>query len=52
VKAVDPELEESPVERWRALPDDERPGHFQGLGRAEAQDLFFSLPTWDQAELL
>jgi magnesium transporter len=43
---------ESLLENWSRLGRDERPEFFRSLPHDDAADLFFSLTTWDQAELL
>jgi len=43
---------ESLLENWSRLARDDRPGYFRSLPHEEAAELFWSLTTWDQAELL
>ena len=44
--------EETLLESWRQLSDEERFGLFQHLAREKAEELFFSLHSWEQWELL
>jgi len=45
-------VEQSTSDRWRGLSLEERVAIFRELPRQESDDLFLSLTTWDQVELL
>ena len=46
------EVEQSTTDRWRGLSRQERVSVFREFPREKADDLFLSLTTWDQVELL
>ncbi len=52
MKPTDVEIEETLADHWRSLPPAERPERFREMPREQAGELFLSLTTWDQAELL
>lgn len=46
------EVEQSATDRWRSLAHGDRGSVFRKMPREEADELFLSLTTWDQVELL